>query len=334
MPDNPPVHMFWLGSATPPWAESNQRLWKTEIGRALQFWDDARVQSNALLPAFDECWPPAMAVDLLRVAVISQQSGWYIDADIAPTKPRLFETDSVILVREDPRRFCNGIFYAPKGHPFLEVWQREILRSITEANQELGDVARISGPHALSRAIYLYALEAGAQVSRTHLQTLPWGLVGFTNSRDVGTVWSKFFRRHSWVVHVAATSWLPNHHSSKAGNFLYELRRTRVGLGLEILRQLLTAPSVPPIRRSDWYLIANMDNTVLDSRTDWTEFWIEISDPELLVDAVRTLSVGGIVSHCPAIADTLNMAGWKRIGATRWARPRVTRLVSDLHGLD
>ena len=207
---------------------------------------------------------PAMAVDLLRVAVISQQSGWYIDADIAPTKPRLFETDSSHPSSGRPSSgFAMASSMRRKGTRFFKSMAEGILgEALQKKNWAMS-------PESVAPCVvpcnYLYALEAGAQVSRTHLQTLPGVGRIYQLSRDVGTVWSKFFRRHSWVVHVAATSWLPKPPQLKGGNFLYELRRTRVGLGLEILRQLLTAPSVPPIRRSDWYLIANMDNTVLDS---------------------------------------------------------------------
>ncbi len=323
------LHLFWVGMEPPDFVTRNFLSWEKNFPGDVRIWNNSNIAS--LIPAeiSYSSWPKAMLVDLLRVIAISKSGGWYCDADSIPGRKILPASDRIILVREESKRFCNGFFYAPKEHPFLTHWIREIETSIEEMWPENNFIPEVSGPHALSRAIYTYSLDIGAKACQDQLSVAPWGLFKF-----LGT--SANLKRASSrnaAIHIAQTSWrgstMPNLATRTVlGEFLFKLRQGIFANIFDFARNVIKHPYLIPTNKSEMRMFLNVDNYTLDSTINLDSLWKRLSGEDELSAVVRDLSVCGIQTYNEIVGEKLRFAGWEKIDNSRWLRPKITNLAS------
>lgn len=326
----PNIHIFWIGSRPNSKVIENLSKWNSKYGSILRFWStkDAEYFDKYFVPPSN--WPMAMVVDLYRVMAVRDFGGWYCDADSIPGDIELPTSNKVLLVLEESKRFCNGFFFAPEGHPFLNHWLSEIESSTKMDSSSLADVPSITGPYALSRAIYTYALLHGNQISKRDLASLPISFALFSrknsNNKNADRI-----RKKRGVVHFAEASWNPikgvHSQTSYLSSTLYQLRRSKLSFTIEILRHMVLNSRLLPTQRWKFYLLNNMDNRIIDRAKNWNSVSILIEDESYVWWAVSNLSIGRITSTNPKIQKQLNFAGWKEYRTNEWLRPRVTKLV-------
>ena len=326
-----PIHIFWIGGAPPKYISDYLSSWRNEFGSSVRFWGDKQVQierwdTKGLV--FDK---EAMEVDLLRILTVRKYGGWYVDADSFPLINALPNGENVLLAREDSRRFLNGLFYAPKDNEFLRVWENEVRLSMQEKGLALVPLSEKTGPQALSRAIYSYSLQIGAERTRQELNALPWkSILLLSDGRNcISKIAIKISK--PWIIHQAGKTWLVNtdirDRSNFLGKFFYFFRRSNYGVHLDVLRLLLKKPHLFP--RNFWQLhfLYNLDIKVLDSLENFNNLLVKVQNMDDLQQTIRDLYIGGIESDIEIVQNSLTFAGWKRFSKNCFLRPRVCNLI-------
>jgi hypothetical protein len=327
------IHAFWIGGKPPTRILENIRDWRSKYPNSIKFWTDIEIENTNRAEILNLDYPEAMKVDLLRVEVVKEFGGWYVDADTKPQEMIFPFVNSVTLVREDSKRFWNGCFFAPKNHPFLEVWQHEIKRSIRESWPQSDNVASISGPLALSRAIYVYASTVGAVQVKEELQMVGWSFVRWGETGNYSRIYRKYILKSAALLHQGDASWkLPSQKSTpNFSKILYDLRRSHLSSILEFARQIIKNHHRFPKSLVQLKMILNMDNEVLDFKIPGENFIKTIMNKEELEDCLRNLEVGAISSVDQSVQDCLDFAGWGRVYSNVWVRPKLTKLVGKIN---
>lgn len=321
------IHIFWIETSPTQSILYNFRLWQQRYPGKVKIWVDENIKLISEIDSIQPHWPPAMKVDLLRVDVVRKYGGWYCDADSIPGSASLPSLgERILLVREESRRFCNGFFYSPSKHPFLAWWKQEILDSAFQHNNDLKKVSLITGPHALSRAIYLYTLKYGVQRTRTEISTSPWKLIKFENSTRI------IRSRNFAALHIALGSWVDYQEpitsmSGTCKRAFFRLRQTKNAVVLDLIRNLIKYPKLFPMKLWQLRLLLNMDNEILSQINSWSEVWANATNDSELVDAVRNLQIGMIITFNEDLAIRLLEGGWISKSKNEWIRPNVTKLV-------
>jgi hypothetical protein len=324
------IHIFWVGGVPPDWAIENVQEWEKRYPERVQFWTDSTVVSQGWDWVFSQSWPTVMKVDVLRVLAVSKFGGWYTDADSRPLNNSLPISKKTILVREEGKRCTNAFFHSSQGNGFLETWLSEITRSINEQEPGNIDIAKISGPHALSRALYLYALSVGSTKCKDELILLPWKYIKFRNQEFAN---SNRLSRSS-VVHYSALTWNTKGRPKKS-KFKSQLYQLRLGWGssfLDFLRSIILNPHRFPRSYIHLKLLLNMDTNVLDNCKLWDYFELKIHTIGELYEAVRNLNIGIIETSEVSLHDQLRFAGWTEIRRNKWLRPRINQIAGSARG--
>lgn len=329
---NDKVNIFWLFTSIPSDVRGNISQWRHQYGTRLTFWEnienlDLSIDVSEFLHAD---FPPALKVDLLRVIAIKQVGGWYCDADTRPGPINLIGKEKILLFREEDSRFCNGIFFAPQNHPFLQYWIDEIKSSIKEYWPTNTYVPEVSGPHALSRALYTYAVEVGVDEMHRHIGCGPWKLVQFR--KGVSTKRRRPLVRTQFAVeHFSKGSWERERTSElgyqRLSDLLYSLRQSFLGKYLDWSRNAFLNIHLKPFKNLNGRLIRNMDNRYLDKLSDIGDAYAVVEDLESLAPLLRDLSIGVIVTNNRMIGEKLRFGGWDIYGENKYFRPNVTSLV-------
>ena len=324
------IHFFWIGGAPPDWVMENLYAWETRYPNRVQFWDDSNVIKHGWDWVSSQTWPPAMKVDVLRVLAVSKFGGWYVDADSRPLNNSLPVSNKLILVREEGKRCTNAFFYSSKGNSFLKVWSNEISRSINAQDSENTDIAKISGPHALSRALYVYALSVGSVKCKDEIILLPWKYIKYRNLEFAN---SKRLRRSS-VVHYSAFTWNTSGKpkKSKIKSHLFQLRLGLASSCLDLLRSLILSLDRFPRSYLHLKLLLNMDTNALDNGNLWENFELKIATVSELHEAVRNLNIGIIETSESLLCNQLKFAGWIEIRRNKWLRPRINQITGSARG--
>lgn len=325
------IHLFWIGGRVPTSIRENISRWKDSYPDELLVWRDSECKTHLYPNEFPSGWPLAMIVDLLRVRAVYKMGGWYCDADTEPGPIRLRQCKGIVLTREESKRFWNGFFFGEKEHPFLEHWRLEIERSIGEFWPSESYVPLISGPHALTRAIYTYALHHGKSKSKRDISFTNWGFAEF----KFGQSRRKFFNRSPKyaIRHMALASWIDCEvresnklKTSQFSRMLYWARQSRFATFFDLVRNILKHPRLIPNTFWKLHLLLNMDNRVIDQMNRWNDCEYELQDLNRLESVVRNLNIGVIRTSNILISKRLARAGWKRIRVEVWLRPNVVSL--------
>jgi len=329
------IHLFWIGpSPQPKFVVENINLWSA-MTKNLFVWGNRETEACLSALNVPTGIPPAMQVDALRVATISNYGGWYVDADIRPVGLIPPEPQKIILVREESKRFCNGAFGGPIQHPFFSHWLTEIEESIDSMWPEIRDVAEISGPMALSRAIYTFALVHGKKSMLNSFAKAPWGLMRFEFEGTKPVRITRIFRRNEILVHVAANSWRSDFgmQRKKMNTFryiFYHLRQTKIAPLLDLFRILLFRPNLMTVKPWQILILLNLDNGILDKMERFKDCVRVINDSSEIRALFRDLTVGCIIASDELSVRILESCGWIRMRNNRWIRPNVTSYMGNM----
>jgi hypothetical protein len=324
------IHIFWIGGVPPDWVMENLRAWETRYPKRVQFWNDSNVINHGWDWVLSQTWLPAMKVDVLRVLAVSKFGGWYVDADSRPLKNSLPISKKLILVREEGKRCTNAFFYSCQGNAFLKTWLDEISRSVNKQDSGYIDIAKVSGPHALSRALYIHALSVGLAKCKDEIILLPWRYIKFRNLEFANP--NRLIR--SSVVHYSASTWNTNKKpkKSKFKGHLFQLRLGLASSFLDLLRSLIINPHRFPRTYLHLKLLLNMDNAVLDNGDLWANYELRIQTILELQEAVRNLDIGIIETSEASLHNKLRFAGWTEIRRNKWLRPRINQITGSAGG--
>ena len=324
------IHLFWLGEDEPFWVSQNLKAWRMKYFRELNFWSDRNILDQGWDRQISKSWPKAMQVDYLRVLAVSKFGGWYVDADTTPLRRMFPQVDKVLLVREDGKRLWNGFFYAPSNHRFMIFWQNEIMKSIREKWPNNRNVSEISGPLALTRTLYTYALAVGVDKCRKEIALAPWNFVLFRKTNKCVSLFQNLYGKSSLLEHFGKATWLKNHFENKSfiGDFTFLLRQSPLSSSLDFIRNIMKHPRKFPKNTIEYKILRNLDNSVFDLDEPWEVHQERITSMSSLEDSMRNLKIGVFLIDDPSLSERLLFAGWKEIEKGKWMRPRKTELIS------
>jgi len=181
MPDAPILHQYW--DQSPPkqvqtLLSHNAKLC-SRWGVRHVVWDQASAEAFLarsypdLLPLFKRAPHPAMASDLLRLCILAQEGGLYLDADMALREkggdrliPLLQEGLVFKWSHEERTNLPNWCFGFRKGHPITAALVTETAKSIEHAlagdpNAALRGILGVSGPGLFTRVVGSWLAENG-----------------------------------------------------------------------------------------------------------------------------------------------------------------------------
>lgn len=148
-------HFIWVGDEPlPRWAEENICSWlRFHVGWEVYLWTDGSVPSH--FPArdyYDEQSNPGAKADILRLAVLHQYGGLYLDVDVECWRRIDYWLDREALLVEEssatPETISNALMGFERGNPFLKFCLDRIVED-AEAHKER--VSLSTGPGHVSR---------------------------------------------------------------------------------------------------------------------------------------------------------------------------------------
>jgi mannosyltransferase OCH1-like enzyme len=130
-----------------------QQTWREQHpGWKVKLWGEGDIPAGCLRPEVHErLRHPAERSDILRLEILRQEGGVYVDTDMECLRPVDELLDGVALFLGDlkPGRTNNAIIGAVPGHPLLE----EALRGMRPAQVFGEDPKDGTGPHYLDRLV-------------------------------------------------------------------------------------------------------------------------------------------------------------------------------------
>jgi hypothetical protein len=287
--------MIWLGSAIPSQIHRNAEEWRNIYPESFVLWTDHNLGDFDSSIVLDSDLHPVIRADLLRVLIIQKHGGWYVDADTSPGNLELKAYVNPIFCLENERRALNGLFYSPQGHPFLNLWRKEIESSIEKPLRRHSSIADLTGPGALNRALQEYLAIQGKVESG--ISVLPHGL------KVEGSLMSKGQQRRSLGVHQALKSWntiegdTPNPINFSQSLYLKWIYWGHLGFVRETLRVLLNAPKIylKNIHKLSFHVYL-MSSHPLEPSSYGNLFTTESSKEEDFIELTKNATVARIKS--------------------------------------
>jgi len=277
---------------------------------------------------------PAQRADLLRVKVVQMFGGWYADVDCYPGSTELYAPKQVELAIEDSRRFINCFFGAPLGSEFLDVWMSQMLAGLQESKTT--NIAEVTGPGALARAIYVYAARVGAEDSTRDLRTMSWQkfshIPGSLVTRT-GVMYERTFK--GLAIHIGSGTWASQGAAKKfkgVKRIIWQLRHSSIGRELDLIRSILVRQvSLRSVfNRLSRYTLLNAD--INADSVDVSQLLRPVPCPDAATFGMYlpVLSHARIESDSAEVIRTASYAGWKIVRGAKHPvalRPNVRHLV-------
>jgi hypothetical protein len=282
--------------------------------------------------------PWAQVADVLRMAPFDKNSGWYMDVDCEPGKTPLTNLDKTTLFRTEPNSLANGIFYYRDNPDFLKCWKLQI---------ELGlgmqglSVAECTGPGALTRSVYLYALENGVLRSRKELTLGEFQFFLHWPSQFIKVISSlpRFMREGKYATHFALASWDEPAESTQLGSLvvlkalLWRLRNSKLGPFFNYTRFLFASELKykDKMGLAGIYAATRGSSDALAEVKTISELLEDVTTQSGLTQAVSNLKV--VFIRCEDVQSALRLkgGGWemKRIRSLGrvWVRPSLSSIM-------
>lgn len=179
------IHQIWLGGSVPPlyckWMES----WASLAGWEYRLWTDEEVKSLYLYnrDLFDATENLGERSDILRLELLYQYGGLYVDTDMECVHPEYFEElhrDFDFYIGVEPLghgsiykyrmfKFCNAVIGSTPHHALLNALIKN-LKANALAYHHAGVVER-TGPSYITRIIVEYELRHAHQQRNIYLPT-------------------------------------------------------------------------------------------------------------------------------------------------------------------
>lgn len=167
------IHQIWLGGEVPETCKKWMETWQNLEGWEYKLWTDKDLAEFPLYnrDLFNAITNHAEKSDILRLEILYQYGGVYVDTDFACTRPDWFEElhrDFDFYIGIEPLthgaiykyhmfKFCNAILASTPGHALMEVLMKNIMANYL-AYLHLGVVER-TGPSYITRIICEYELQ-------------------------------------------------------------------------------------------------------------------------------------------------------------------------------
>ena len=164
------VHQIWLGGKVPEEYRLWASTWAQLQGWTYQLWTDENIHTLKLYnqDLFNEIDNYGEKSDLLRLEILRQYGGVYVDMDFECFRPAFFEElhrDFDFYIGIEPLahgviykyrmfKFCNAIIAAAPNHPLMEALIQNF-RVNYLAHLDRGTFAK-TGPSYITRIIYEY----------------------------------------------------------------------------------------------------------------------------------------------------------------------------------
>lgn len=144
------IHQIWLGGAVPEAVREWTATWpRLHPGWEYTLWTDANSPTPASPEAFDRMPTPAGKADLLRLQLLREHGGVYVDADFEAHRamdPLVRDRNLTLLSQHGI--VCNGFAASAPGHPFIAaVEDRAIEATLAAGERELLSPHLVSGPY-------------------------------------------------------------------------------------------------------------------------------------------------------------------------------------------
>lgn len=166
------VHQIWLGSKIPPKYNYWMSTWMNWLGWEYRLWTDEDVKDFSLYnqELYDIADNYGEKSDILRLEILLQYGGLYVDVDFECVKPEIFDElhrcfdfyigfeplEHGLLEGFDMFKVCNALMAATPDHPLIKQFIVNMKQNYAD-NQHLWTVER-TGPAYLTREIFTYEL--------------------------------------------------------------------------------------------------------------------------------------------------------------------------------
>lgn len=163
------IHVIWLGSEIPEKYSEWQQTWKDLEGWEYRLWTDKEVESLTLInrDLYDSSTNYGEKSDILRLEILYQFGGLYVDTDFACINPAYFEAFHHSLdfyIGTEPincqsLKIGNALIGSSPRHPFLEK-----LITLLPSNhskykkRNMNNTVEMTGPGFISRVAYDYII--------------------------------------------------------------------------------------------------------------------------------------------------------------------------------
>lgn len=194
------VHYCWFGGGQEDsLIQACKASWhKNLVGYTIQRWDESNTD---LTPVFLQEWYKkkqwAFIADYIRLKVLLQQGGIYLDTDVEVVKP--FDDlmhHSFFVGEESTGRVCNAVLGAMPGHPFVA----ECIRQM-ESRWESGRSFKI-GPEILAAALRVQKFDT---VVLPYEYFYPYN--PYDPTREVGVLMYGSITSNTYAIHHWNKSW-------------------------------------------------------------------------------------------------------------------------------
>ena len=159
------IHFVWLGSE--PGSDllaMIERLRGFDSRWEIRLWRDHDLDWLANRSWFETSPTYAGRANIARYEIVLRHGGFYADADfefLRSMDDTGIDLRGLVVVPERPNFYCNALFGAPAGHPFLARLVDRVGASIDA--DPTGTTQTTSGPHFFTKELGLWAGETGGK---------------------------------------------------------------------------------------------------------------------------------------------------------------------------
>lgn len=213
------IHRLWLGDAPIP--DQFQRFgeeWaRLHPDWTMWLWTDENVNVDTLVNREDYLLADrprpghpvgeslAKRSDLLRLEILLQHGGVYVDMDMEPLQNfDVFCDNGFFAGYEDGHHLCNAVMGAEAGHPFVKVLVNDVSDSITRNFHKPLPVQ--TGPQFLTREWRFFDAEVRAAYRMVGYAPVVFYPVHHTEKAQL--VSAARDNPATWAIHHWAASWL------------------------------------------------------------------------------------------------------------------------------
>lgn len=162
------VHQIWLGSQVPEKFHEWMKSWVNLLGWEYKLWTDDDVKEMVLYnqKLYDRASNYGEKTDILRLEILWNYGGLYVDVDYECLKPEIFEElhksfDFYIGFEPiehglvyDMYKTCNALIGAIPGHPLIQDFMEHMYENARKYQYQTA--IEKTGPDYLTRIIFAY----------------------------------------------------------------------------------------------------------------------------------------------------------------------------------
>jgi hypothetical protein len=239
------LHLVWLGSAPTENVLRSKNNWNKQVNLDVEIATEFRFPETFVPSSIPKSAPWAQFADIVRLTPFEESSGWYADIDCEPGQSPLTNPVKSVFFRTNSRVLGNGFFYMQHNPALYTIWLNEIKSGLRNPNITVGEA---TGPGALTRSVYLYAFDYGAEKSRQDLALGSWKQFRHWPSHLVPGATGKRllpFTNGKLATHFADGSWVKVKHSRVSApkrllrQMVWQIRNSILSIFSETVRAIL-----------------------------------------------------------------------------------------------